>query len=354
MVSLVLAILAVGIGTVILKPQELPKYSRILGRFAGKSLKMIMETKSSLSQSKDTELLQMKREFDHLMSEVATVRSEVRKGFNLRTISTVAFNPEENKVITKTEDSKNNVNNNTIVDEQLSSEQTLSKGEQVLYEPITIGNENNNNIKNNNNLTVNSGKLNNNQYLKNQQSSFQNTTSQLNNHYYLNNSKQQILKTNNNLSSTMYNNNLTSSSNNPFAVIVNKNIKYEPPIIKKRIEPNFSLAYSELQEIERKENESDPTLQYFPVDQNKVNTYDYELNNIPFTNEKEIDIKESPFSVIDFGHKPLDGLYDDTSIGIRTEQMGGGADFISVNELELLVSKKFGSQRDYTAIPNKK
>src|SRR3989338_11390716 len=87
MVSLIGGVLILGLGTILFKPQEIPKYARVLGRFSGKSLKLILEAKSTLSKSKDSELLVMKKEFDYMMSEVASVRGEIRKGFNMRSIT---------------------------------------------------------------------------------------------------------------------------------------------------------------------------------------------------------------------------------------------------------------------------
>jgi Sec-independent protein translocase protein TatA len=74
------------VGAAVLAPQHLPKASRILGRFTGRSVRFLHELKDSFSKTtaSDSEMMKMKKDFDSLMGELYSVRSDIRQGFNIR------------------------------------------------------------------------------------------------------------------------------------------------------------------------------------------------------------------------------------------------------------------------------
>ena len=285
MVSFIGGMMLVGLATLVVRPQEIPKYSRIFGRFCGKSLKLLTEAKASVSKSKDTELLQMKKEFDFLMSEVATVRSEVKKGLNMRTI-TSGLNSEN---VNTENEGKDNVEPNQSPAEGL--QETMNSNVQQVASPMRD--------------TLSRSP---------QQTSQINTT--------LNQEKSMPFK--------QQSVSMDYIPQNPFSYIAKKQI---------RREPSFSLAFAELQELERQKIESDPDMRYPNIDPSRINSYDYDATPFKYT-KTDLNLKDSPFSVIEFGHKPMNELYDDSSVGIRTEQMGGGADFVSINVLEGIVAEQ--------------
>eukprot|EP01080_Neovahlkampfia_damariscottae_P001208 gene1208-11298_t len=90
MVSFVQTILGVGVVSVLLFPKEIPKYARIFGRISGKSVKFLTETKSSILKSDDSEIVKMKNEIQSSLSEINSIRYEMKDSFKFR-------NPELNK-----------------------------------------------------------------------------------------------------------------------------------------------------------------------------------------------------------------------------------------------------------------
>jgi Sec-independent protein translocase protein TatA len=87
------------VGAAVLAPQHLPKASRILGRFTGRSVRFLHELKESFSKTtaSDSEMMKMKKDFDSLMGELYSVRSDIRQGFNIRRYSSYSdFNTGTN------------------------------------------------------------------------------------------------------------------------------------------------------------------------------------------------------------------------------------------------------------------
>ncbi|KAG2386597.1 hypothetical protein C9374_002341 [Naegleria lovaniensis] len=322
MVSLISGLLLIGVGTVILKPQEIPKYARIFGRFCGKSLKMIMEAKASLSKSQDSEVLRMKKEFDFMMSEVATVRSELRKGFNMRGI-TAGMNTNQQQDVAQQQQQQGGINTPT---------------NDITSQPFMTNESNNNNVQNNaqfQQMPVSSFSHVTPQMAQNH---LMDTTTHVNMQYPQMHPQPQFTMPQSTLSTPHNLNQATSSTSsfitaqlhNPFVHITNKKMMREP---------SFSTAFAELQQLERDSMIKDPSLQYFHVDPSRVNSFDYDSYPLPLS-KTQPNLKESPFCVVEFGHQPMEGLYDETSVGIRTEVMGGGADLVSINVLESLVANK--------------
>jgi hypothetical protein len=69
-------------------PKELPRYSRIFGRICGKSVKFLGESKSVFLKSEDTDILKMKNELQSSLSEIHSIRYEMRDSFRMKNPTT--------------------------------------------------------------------------------------------------------------------------------------------------------------------------------------------------------------------------------------------------------------------------
>ncbi|KAF0975846.1 hypothetical protein FDP41_005173 [Naegleria fowleri] len=269
-----------------------------------------MEAKATLSKSQDSEVLRMKREFDFMMSEVATVRSELRKGLNMRGITSGMSNTNQQQQ-----------------QEQQTPIHDISQEQQV--PEFTTRNDSTSSLRmtNENNVNSQSVQPQNHSEAKGTQFLQHDHQQQQQSPTFNNFTPQSNLNTPQNHGTSSF---FIAQLHDPFVQITNKKLIQEA---------SFSAAFAELQQLERDGIAKDPSLKYLNVDPSRVNSFDYDSFPLAFS-KIQPNLREAPFSVVEFGHQPMEGLYDETSVGIRTEVMGGGADFVSINVLESLVAKK--------------
>lgn len=73
-----------AVGLIVIGPKDLPKASRLAGRFTGKTLKTVLQLKQTLQQSSDSEVIQLKQDLEKGLGELSSIRGEIKRSINLR------------------------------------------------------------------------------------------------------------------------------------------------------------------------------------------------------------------------------------------------------------------------------
>ncbi len=258
-------------------PTQLPKAARIFGRFTGRSVQFLFQTKESISQaanSGESEVLKMKKDLDALMGEFYSVRSDIRQGFNIRKLGVPSSSSSVEAPTDNHQFSPTNVSTTTV---EVSDGGKVSSSEGMVFTSATpFANE----------QVFNLGKG---DGAKNDVSTSvpqEVPRAHSSNNFAMAFASMSSTSHSSPSSTTVTVNNNTRSSQTPSASV-------QQPTVSSSVQQDLS-----------------------------------QFKNVP------IDPKAAPFSSINFSTQAMRGLQEDGFQTVRTENLGGGADLIAKSILE--------------------